>query len=187
MAFELFLQHVGKVEPYARPDEGQLATWRKVLPEDYVDFIAANGLCSYYSGGFRTVDPMTYIETREAWMPGRDEMYVFGLGGFGDLYLWNGQFVEVLMPHIAAIGRLVSSIDRLFDRALTRAVYVKDSVGEQAVKKAAKLVGALAPTEMYGYAPALALGGTERFENVRRYDARVHHAILAQLQKLRTF
>ena len=52
-------------------------------------------------------------------------------------------------------------------------------------EEALDLIGPLKLGQCYGFFPALALGGSEKIENVQIVDAKVHFNLLAQMGPLR--
>lgn len=69
-------------------------------------------------------------------------------------------------------------------KSIARDRYIK-TLHEADVQRAAKDVGPLAWDEMYGYEPALALGGSGKPETVRRFNFFNHHLLLTQLGEVK--
>lgn len=84
--------------------------------------------------------------------------------------------IDVHFKKMTVLGTSVESfLDGLDDELFQRAFLRKELFDE--VKRR---LGACKPTECYGFVPALALGGSEDADTVRRVDWRVHQAILLQ-------
>ncbi|WP_322404849.1 DUF1851 domain-containing protein [Massilia luteola] len=58
---------------------------------------------------------------------------------------------------------------------------LKDESGRQLFQRALKKLGPLEPDEVYGFEPAIALGGKMRPENLAKLKLDVHLTILRQL------
>ena len=56
-----------------------------------------------------------------------------------------------------------------------------DELGKPLFKRAASKLGLLEPDEIYGFAPAIVLGGKMRLENLVKLKLDVHLTILRQL------
>ena len=69
-------------------------------------------------------------------------------------------------------------------RSIARDRYVK-TLHQADAQRAAKAVGPLGWDEMYGYEPALALGGSGDPETVRRLNIFNHDLLLSQLGELK--
>jgi len=52
---------------------------------------------------------------------------------------------------------------------------------------ARETLGTLAPDEMYGFVPALMLGGSASLANLQRFKADVHLILLSQLGELKPY
>ncbi len=138
------------------------------LPEQLLSYWRLYGWSGYGNGLFWTVDPDAFEPALEAWigdMPfmKEDSYHVIARSAFGELFLWgarSGKSIKI-MSHWGQNDCL----DRpLFDRAV-------------------KSLGPLAADEMYGFEPALALGGKAELESLRRVKAVEHLVLLAQLGK----
>jgi hypothetical protein len=154
------------------------------LPAELVALLVADGLCSYRDQLLWTVDDRDVEAARLAWLPGFPQLTVFARTAFGSLYLWDGGHVQVLLPHVAKVGPVGRSIARFFEHSLTDPGYLESGLHQAAVREARAHAGALGHDEMYGYQPALALGGSGAPDTVRRVRLVEQHILLAQLQPL---
>lgn len=58
---------------------------------------------------------------------------------------------------------------------------LKDESGDPLFKRALAMLGPLEPDEIYGFEPAIVLGGKMQLENLAKLDLDVHLTILRQL------
>lgn len=58
---------------------------------------------------------------------------------------------------------------------------------ENMFKRAKKKLGVLKPDEMYGFAPALILGGPDTFDHLQKVKAVEHLMLLSQLTELEPY
>jgi len=188
----------------ARPvSQSKLEHYRGRVPDKLLEYWQACGFAGYGNGLFWMTDPDDYAEALNAWLYGtdfykKDSYYVIGRTAFGDLTLWGtrtGTSLTINSPWATLFpsdqsewmaqgegNHLISSwiafmnfgdIDQtddedipLFDRAM-------------------KLLGPLAHDEMYGFVPALALGGPCRLDHLQKVKAAEHLLFLAQLGERR--
>jgi hypothetical protein len=185
MLFETFHDCHGPGEKYRDLDEEAAKRLAARLPAEVLALFRADGFCKYGGQLFFTVDDKDVEIARLAWLPSFPQVSVFGRSAFGNLYLWDGNTVQILLPHVGLVGFLTHDITRLFEEVLTEPSYIKDCLMRGAVASATKHVGPLAWDEMYGYEPAPALGGSGRADTIRRFKLNEHHILLSQLQELR--
>lgn len=85
-----------------------------------------------------------------------------------------------LFARKARSGKLMADAD-LFG---TEAYDLKDVVDQPLFERALAKLGPLDHDTMYGFVPALALGGEPSLERLQKLDAHVHLDILAQMTEL---
>ena len=199
-----FLGYEGFGPPFARRDvpPEKLERFRGKLPDKLLAYWQEYGWCGYAKGLFWTVDPDEWEDVLEAWIGGtpfmeRDAFYVIGRSAFGKLVLWgtnSGQSIKV----VPAYGWLFPGFDaaefkedgpdlslQLFFSSTSRATYdPNDEDGQPLFERALAKLGPLDHDTMYGFVPALALGGAATLDNLQKVDAHVHLDILAQVTEL---
>ncbi|HWN68391.1 MAG TPA: T6SS immunity protein Tdi1 domain-containing protein [Haliangium sp.] len=185
MPFKTFHDRHGPGEKYRDLDEEATQRLAARLPAEVLELLRTDGLCSYGGQLFFTVDDKDFEAARLAWLPGFPQVAVFARNAFGDLFLWDGNTIQVLMPHIGRVGPAAYNITRFFDETLTSPSFIKDNLLRSEVAKAAEHAGRLEWDEMYGYEPTLALGGSGRVDTIRRFKVNEHQVLLSQLQPLR--
>jgi len=176
----------------------KIKKFRNRLPDRLLEYWQAYGWCGYGKGLFWTVDPDEWEDELEEWIGAtpfmeQDAYYVIGRTAFGKLILWGektGQSLEVL----TAWGMIFPSFDsqafarRGSDKALQLFFSSSsqdnfDMLDEQEKKlfeRALNKLCVLGHDTMYGFVPALALGGAPKLENLQKLDAHVHLSILVQ-------
>ena len=123
-----------------------------------------------------------------------DGYYVVGRSAFGQLFLWgtkSGQSLDIrtlwgmifptddsvrvaqgksgMLAKSFVVGQRKNDLDQ------------KDHLDKPLFDRALKALGPLAADEMYGFEPALALGGTADLKNLRKVKCVEHLVMLAQL------
>jgi len=180
-------------------DAAYIAKWRGRLPDSFVNFWEQEGLGSLADGSLWFCEPEEYSEVL-AVLFGADkdfshkDCHVVAYSAFSQLFVWSERHRAITIDlqrllvicdgitdlnSIVAPERNVWSMivsmcpDRLFDTS--------DAKGNYLYKRAKKKLGPLAPGEVYGFFPALTLGGAAVLDNLQKVSAPEHFSILAQL------
>lgn len=194
--FEYFLETMGPPIERRYVPPTSIERYRGKLPDQLLSYWEEHGWCGYADGLFWTVDPQEYEPALEAWIGDtpfmeQDAYHIIARSAFGDLYFWgekSGNSLGVFAPGsfcIPSEPRVVAAeeIDfemRVFFSSLSR----KGNDFEELFAPALKKLGRLKPDEMYGFVPALALGGTSTLNNLQKVKAVEHLVLLAQLEPL---
>lgn len=179
----------------------KIEKFRGKLPDQLLTYWREYGWCGYADGLFWTVDPDEWEDELDAWIGDtefveRDAYYVIGRTAFGELILWGettGQSLKVL----TAYGMIFPSFDeaefqedgpdltiQLFFSSCTREGFdLLDSEKKPLFERARAKLGALDHNTMYGFVPALGLGGVATLDNLQKLDAHVHLDIISQVSE----
>ena len=119
----------------------------------------------------------------------QDAYHVIARSAFGKLYLWGEETGDTLSIFAPASTCFASppenDIDRDFEmRLFFGGMSLKGIDVEGLFAPALQQLGRPAHDEMYGFVPALALGGALTLSNLRKVKAVEHLVILAQLAPL---
>lgn len=201
-SFQYALDHYGPVQTIRRADEAEIDRMRAILPSTLVDFIEAEGFCSFHDGLFRLCNP-DEMRSISALVFKADkefhhrECHIVGYTAFGDLMVWSDKLWKF---HIDLPESSVYSIALTMEGWAPRVTAEHMAAGIVPDKESADFVdfsgepmfdrcmamhGPLAGDECYGFFPALAISGASsplrRVENIKRVKAKEHFAILAQM------
>ena len=173
--------------------------FRRKLPDQLLSYWQQYGWCGWGQGLFWLVDPDEYEPALEAWIGDtplmeQDAYYVIGRSAFGELFLWgekSGPGLSIksswgmmfprdntermaqgganMLAKVFVVGQRKQNLDQ------------KDHLDKPLFDRAVKTLGPLAPDEMYGFEPALAVGGKADLKNLRKVKAVEHLVMLAQL------
>jgi hypothetical protein len=176
----------------------KIEKYKGKLPDKLLDYWQAYGWCGYAGGLLWTVDPDEWDNELEDWIGDtefmeQDAYHVIARTAFGELILWGertGQSLKVL----TAWGMIFPSFDeeefaadgpdltlQLFFSSSSKDAYdTKDENGAPLFDRALGKLGVLDHDTMYGYVPALGLGGKAMLDNLQKLDAHVHLNIIAQ-------
>lgn len=194
--FEYFLETMGPAigKRYVPPTS--IERYRGKLPDQLLAYWEEHGWCGYADGLFWTVDPQEYEPALEAWIGDtpfmeQDAYHLIARSAFGELYFWGektGSSLEVFAPGAFCIPsepRVVVAEEMDFEmRAFFSGLSRKGNDFERMFAPALKKLGRLKPDEMYGFVPALALGGTATLNHLQKVKAVEHLVLLAQLAPL---
>lgn len=201
---ENFLVFSGFGPTFARRDvpPDKIQKFRGKLPDKLLEYWQEYGWCGYAKGLLWTVDPDEWENELEAWIGNtpfmeRDAYYVIARSAFGDLVLWGtntGQSLKI----VPSYGWAFPAFDpekfkrrgpdrsvQLFFSSTSRETYDPSDLNDKPLfEQALAKLGPLDHDTMYGFVPALALGGEPSVDKLQKLDAHVHLNILAQLTEL---
>lgn len=172
--------------------------YRGKLPNRLLEYWAEHGWCGYGNGIFWIVNPQEYDGVVASWLEGTkfeklDVYHLIARGAFGDLYLWgekNGSLLTITSIFsrcdLARSNVTAEKIDLALESfILSRNVDSNDFEGmfDQAIEK----LGALNHDEMYGFVPAVMLGGPHTIDHLQKVKAVEHLMLLSQLTELEPY
>ena len=177
----------------------KLDHYRGKLPDRLLQYWRAYGFAGYGNGLFWMTDPDDYSEVLNAWLYGtnfhrKDKYYVIGRTAFGKLVVWGTKSGPSLtiVANMAMIFPSDKS-DRIKDgyadsmisnwlAATRRSSLDEDDDDDRPLfERALKALGPLAEDEIYGFVPALGMGGPARLDHLKKVKAVEHLIFLAQL------
>jgi hypothetical protein len=197
--FEFFIRNFGEATKRTAVPAASLEKWRDKLPEQLLTYWQQEGWCEYKDGLFCTVDPDDYEDLVDEWLAdtGLDEIdafHVIARTAFGDLYVCGektGCSATIACPinSIAALpadliaqtkDELDFSVRFFFGDSEPDEFDMEDENGQPLFERARAKLGPLEPNEIYGFEPAIVLGGKIRLDNLVKVNAHVHLTILRQ-------
>lgn len=198
--FELFIDEFGEATQRVEVPESCINKWNGKLPEQLLTYWKAEGWCAYADGLLWTVNPDDYEDLIDEWLADTgldqvDSFHVIARSAFGDLYACGektGLSVTVACPlnKILALRNelkpkskddLDLSIRSFFAFSEPPDYDLQDESDKPLFKRALAKLGPLEEDEVYGFEPALVLGGKMRLENLAKLKLDVHLTILRQL------
>jgi hypothetical protein len=194
--FEYFLENIGPAIDRRDASESQVSRYRGRLPDQLLHYWQEHGWCGYAEGLFWTVDPQEYEPALEAWLGGtafmeQDAYHLIARSAFGDLYFWgerSGHSLTLSAPGAIAApreSRLTGEKTPLGVRTFFSGMTRQDNDFNDLFAPTLKKLGPLKHDQMYGFVPALALGGAATLDHLQKVKAVEHLVLLAQLSELR--
>jgi hypothetical protein len=174
-----FLARHKALPAYQAFDEADRRRLSKRLPEPMLAILGETGWCAFDDQVIWLTDPEAWEPIGRPWLPDASTACdVLLRSSFGDMVIWGGEFFWLVLPQSMARIRQTESPDWLFGSTLQQA--------SKRTSAARAEVGELEPNQIYTYAPALPLGGSEADSTVAREDAAVALTILSQLGSIRS-
>ncbi|WP_288410483.1 GAD-like domain-containing protein [uncultured Herbaspirillum sp.] len=198
--FEYFISKFGEATKSSPVPAASLEKWRNKLPDQLLKYWKQEGWCEYANGLFCTVDPDDYEDLVDEWLAdtGLDEIdafHVIARSAFGDLYVCGEKTgrsvtIDCVLNMVSALENelkektradLDFSIRCFFAFSDLDRFEMKDEDGQPLFERARAKLGPLDPHEIYGFEPAIVLGGKILLENLAKVNANVHLTILRQI------
>lgn len=197
--FEYFISKFGEATNRVDVPSEAIVKWRGKLPDQLLTYWQEEGWCGYANGLFWIVNPDDYEDLVDEWLEDTsleqiDAFHVIGRTAFGKLYVCGeltGMSMTINCP-INAIFALPKELKskskkdqdwsvRSFLGLSRNECDLKDESGVVLFDQAVAKSGPLAAGEVYGFEPAIVLGGKMTIENIVKLDLDVHLTILRQL------
>ncbi|MDR9835753.1 GAD-like domain-containing protein [Herbaspirillum huttiense] len=197
--FKYFISNFGEATKTSPVPAESLEKWRGKLPDKLLKYWEQEGWCEYANGLFCTVDPDDYEDLVDEWLAdtGLDEIdafHVIARTAFGELHVCGEKTgcsvtIYCALNMVAALeNRLKAKTKEDLDFSI-RSFFafnepieldMKDENGQPLFERARSKLGPLEPHEIYGFEPAIVLGGKILLENLVKVNANVHLTILRQ-------
>ncbi|WP_422419422.1 GAD-like domain-containing protein [Pseudomonas sp. GZD-222] len=193
--FNFFLKKFSPAFDRREVPGSSIARYERKLPEQLLEYWREYGWSGYAEGLFWVVNPQEYEGVLESWLAGtefsrRENYYVIARSAFGKLYVWGEKsgWCLTISSHAARYSSRVSKFsgDKLNFGVSVFFSFVRpdhndlDGLFKSAVEK----FGPLKHDEMYGFVPALALGGAMELRNLQKVKTIEHLEFLSQLSPL---
>lgn len=184
--FNAFLNRYPPCEDLKKPDSALLKKYQGILPQNLLDFWKKYGFGNYGDGFFKIIDPDEYKDNLNEWLCGESSDRIpIMLTGFGNIIYYrkiSEDVDDVCMVNIHYRNTMLCaySFEDFFN------FFFSDEETEEILNKklfneAIKKLGKLEEKEIFYFAPALAWGGSEKLEFVKKGSALVHQVLLLQM------
>jgi len=165
------------------PTEDDIKLYQDKLPAKLIEFWEQYGYGIYMDGYLKIVHPDEYNEIFSvSYAHYKNTEIPFAVTAFGDLFVWANGAVR-LIDYRHGISSIVSSskIERLFESRLLSENYLSKYFKWDNYLPAKEKLGAPNYDECYAYEPILALGGSEKVENITKVKIKEHLLIINEL------
>jgi len=192
----LFFKKMGPEIGRREVPASSIEKYKNQLPDLLLEFWKANGWSGYGDGIFWTVNPAEYESIVQTWLDESgildpDTYHVVARSAFGDLYLWQSQTgsslsIDAIYSRYSLVAKPPLTNTQLDTKVkaffLTRERDTDDF--DDLFVSAQKTLGTLQPDEMYGFVPAVALGGPGSLNTLEKVKTLEHLTFLSQLNPL---
>jgi len=197
--FQDLFDEFGEPSISKKAKPSQIESYRGKLPDKLLEFWQQFGFCGFKNGLYWLVNPSNYESIVESWIGDteinkQDNYSVIARNGFGTLYLWgtNTGHKLTIKPSMGWI--LEEDGDEEYIKkgdsnyAMESFLSLKEAewfdINDSNTKKplfnqAVKKFGALKENEVFGFEPALFLGGEQTLDKLNKLDLQTHLSILA--------
>ncbi|CAM3557788.1 glutamyl-tRNA amidotransferase [Pseudomonas floridensis] len=193
--YAFFLENFSPVNERLEVPESSITKYQNKLPRQLLDYWAEHGWCGYANGLFWTVNPYEYERVLEHWLADIEGFqsgtyHVIARSAFGLLYVWGEQegYCMTISSCLArySIRKSMFAVDNLDlgVQAFFASLIIESNDFDGLFKPALKRLGALENDEIYGFVPALALGGPIELNNLQKVKVIEHLEFLSQLSPL---
>lgn len=171
--------------------------YRGKLPNQLLEYWKAFGFSGWGNGLFWLVNPDEYQDVLDAWLENieiqpHEEYFVIARSAFGDLEIWGtihgncytiSPIMNQIFPNIQDIetGEEDLLIRIFISSKEKKLLDIKDYRNKPLFERVVKKYGVLTKNEMFGFEPALVLGGEAKLENVCKLPIISHLQFLASL------
>jgi hypothetical protein len=195
--FAHLMEEYGAFDPVERVSAADIEPYRGKLPESLLTLWMECGRGSWLGGRFQFCDPARYHSILDL-VFGADpdfssrDCLPYGFTAFGELLIWSQRHqdvaIDLRMGWVTALsmGSHDPAPDDLVIATATLPMLdgtagdMVDDHGKPLFDRAVAKLGRLSLGEVYGFVPALALGGAVNLKSLKRVSALEHFTILAQ-------
>lgn len=193
--FAKFIENFGNPIERREVPPSSIELYKEKLPPQLLYYWAAHGWGGYGNGIFWLVNPQEYNEVVTSWLEGTtlsnyDNYHLIARSAFGHLYLW-GENTGFSLKISAFSSRCMFYNSKLTKEELNTEIqrfFVSRKVDSndfnELYNPAQKKLGTLQYDEMYGFFPALMLGGSDSIEHLKKVKSIEHLLFLSQLTDL---
>jgi len=196
--FSTFIEKFGPAFDRREVPTSTIERYRDKLPSKLLEYWSEHGWAGYGEGIFWLVNPQEYEGVISYWLENtklssHDTYHLIARSAFGDLYLW-GETTGFSLKITSVSSRFVFYKKEFTKQQLNAEIQgfilsrnVDSNDFNQLFKPAQKKLGHLRHDEMYGFVPALMLGGSDSLDHLKKVSAVEHLVFLAQLTNLEPY
>ena len=196
--FARLIQKFGEPIDRQEVSESSIERYKGKLPNLLLEYWAEHGWCGFGEGIFWLVNPQEFEPVVTSWLEGTklkdlDSYHLIARSAFGDLYFW-GEETGASLKISSVVSRSVTQTSVLSKDQSDKRVQgfllskeVEHNDFGQLFKPALEKLGTLRHDEMYGFVPALMLGGSVALEHLEKVKAVEHLVFLSQLGPLEAY
>jgi hypothetical protein len=156
-----------------------------LLADMLIEFWEEYGEGRFSDGLLYICDPLKKKPDLSFFLPKQD-LYPIVISSFGAIYFTNLKEIFVLRSEYGWFKKLSGNLELLFEIPLQDKEYLDDGLDWSFHKEAIQKLGSLEPDQIFGFEPAIALGGSDdNINSVKKFQMDAHLAFLAQLVEVK--
>jgi len=196
--FSRLIAKIGSPLCYQRVSASSIDQYKNKLPYQLLDFWSEHGWCSFGNGVFWLTNPQDYDDVVNAWLENtkfatNDNYHIIARSAFGDLYFW-GEKSGASLKISSILSRYTTrtsihtgeQLSKGFPAFLLSISFDSNNYGDL-FEPALQNLGPLAPDEMYGFVPAVMLGGSNTVDHLAKLKAPEHLILLSKITPLQAY
>jgi hypothetical protein len=193
-----FLRALPPMKDVRKPGKAELAKLGHRLPKRFLDFLAKVGFGRFGEGFLTIAHPHDLDEMLADWLGGFDPSRVpFARTALGDLFFFRDRRssaamlgrkdaamacdIGLVFPRHKKSAVVAEDLPQLVEQIFGQSKTLETLLRKDLFDRALERLGPPAADELYGFVPAVALGGAEEPAALERVKASEHVAVLLQL------
>ncbi|PHM35779.1 GAD-like domain protein [Xenorhabdus mauleonii] len=200
--FGHFIEEFGEATRHVVVPNTAIEKWKSHLPNRLLHYWKTEGWNSYQNGLFSIVNPDDYESIVDMWLEdtpfeSADTYHAIGRSGFGDLCLC-GEKTGTNLIISCAFNTIYYNKGNYYEKSKEQADLdistffasrhidsfdIEDDDDVWIFSKAVEKYGSLNENEVFGFEPAIFLGGDVELDSIRKMDVYIHLDILGQFSK----
>ncbi len=200
---ESLVKKFGPLEKAEKLEPTVAASLRGRIPDGLIEFLLEQGIGLWLKGRFQFCRCDLYDDVCRALLFddsqfSPEDSAIFGFTAFGKVYVWNRKHYAVLQVNLPRLIASAGSIARertnpeldisnnlTFINKDHTDMFADTATAPPLFAAAQKKLGELGQGEIYGFVPALAMGGSARITSIKIVKALEHLSLLAGLGRAR--
>ncbi len=184
--FDRFVNKYPPGDGLRKPTAERLKQFQGRLPAELLDFWQKYGFGNYGGGLLKIIDPTDYVDTLTLWLGEQEGCFPIVMTGFGTLFIYRKRSETaddmcLLDIHYRRSGSFSTSFSDFFERILPTENFAEQFLRADLFQEASAKYGGLAADEIFFFAPALALGGAESIQYIKKGNAVIHQHLLFEI------
>ncbi|MBC2303806.1 T6SS immunity protein Tdi1 domain-containing protein [Listeria booriae] len=160
--------------------ESLITKYKDRVPEEILEAWQNYGFGTLMDGYLKLVNPQDYEEILEESSERYKDSVVLFTTAMGDILIWSEGYVRML-NYRYGIVKIIMSKFKFFFQSLESEKFKNDYLMWNPYQEAVKKLGIPAYDECFGYVPILALGGSEKVENLQKVKLKEHILLISAL------
>jgi hypothetical protein len=166
---------------HSKAEEATIEKYADTLPQELINVWKEYGFGSFLKGFLKIINPDDFQDLlNESYFFGKTSIPIFTTG-LGDIIVWQENEYVTIVKYRIGDYHMISSGFEYFFSDLEDAESGEKDFDWNHYFKAIKVKGIPEYDECFGYVPLLALGGSEKAENLEKVKLREHIYLINEL------